>query len=107
MKKSHIRVPVINVPVPAADLNSNLIGFDGKVNSLRKHGLSVNTSFALLWDGLNEAAVAALKACGIIPGHFLSLNVADFETTDVFLFKESVASLLLSGIRGLLDDRKV
>lgn len=97
---------MINVPVPAVDANANLLGFDSKVNSLRKHGLSVNTSLALLWDGLNEAAVSALKSCGVTPGQFLALNVSDFDS-EVFLFKESVVSLLLGGVRGLLDDRKV
>lgn len=106
-KRSHIRVPVLNVPLASQDINADLKGYDAKVTSLRKNGLSSTTSFSLLWESMNESCTNALKSCGSTPGVVLVMNYFDFETKDFLTFKESVLCVLLAGIRGLLDDRKV
>jgi hypothetical protein len=115
LKRSHIRLPIVHRScsnhrvVLSANGEETSETVAQKIGSLVKDGLSTDVCQSLLFGAMNDSSRTALAQCGMTATHNLMLNCSgsDFEVGEFLIFKERAVSVLMLGVRGLLDDRKV
>jgi hypothetical protein len=116
LKRSHIRLPVVHKSCANPRVVLSVEGEEQtaeavaqKVGSLVKDGLSIDVCQSLLFGAMNGYSRAALAACGLTASHSPLLNCGDgdCELGEFLSYKERAVSVLMMGVRGLLDDRKV
>eukprot|EP01034_Spumella_vulgaris_P023689 gene23689-29934_t len=115
LKRSHIRLPVVHhmcsnprIILSADNVEQTSESVGQKINSLVKDGLSVDVCQSLLFGAMNGYSRTALAQCGLTSTKTVALNCngSDIDLFEFLTFKERVISVLLIGVRGLLDDRK-